>query len=123
MRGAAFLHALKIINLFVKRGEKRSPAELKRGIKPQPTISKQSIFGCRVFLKKREKEVSKLEPKALEGNFAAYTDDDTGYLVFISKVRVHARFRLRSSRIPTPVQYLTADTSDLLNESSQQLWI
>ena len=67
MRGAAVLHAAKIRNLFVRRGEKRSPAELMRGIKPQPSISKLSIFGCRVFIKKREKEVGKLEPKALEG--------------------------------------------------------
>ena len=37
-----------------------------RGIKPKLSISKLSIFGCTVFMRMRDREVSKLEPKALK---------------------------------------------------------
>ena len=69
MWGAAILHAARIRNLVVGRGEEKCPAELMRGIKPKLPISKLSIFGCTVFMRKRDREVSKLEPKALEGKF------------------------------------------------------
>ena len=69
MWGAAILHAARIRNLVVRRGEEKCPAELMRGIKPKLSISKLSIFGCTVFMRKRDREVSKLEPKALEGKF------------------------------------------------------
>ena len=64
--GAAILHAARIRNLVVRRGEEKCPAELMRGIKPKLPFSKLSIFGCTVFMRKRDREVSKLEPKALE---------------------------------------------------------
>ena len=69
MWGAAILHAARIKNLVVRRGEEKCPAELMRGIKPKLPISKLSIFGCTVFMRKRNREVSKPEPKALEGKF------------------------------------------------------
>ena len=66
MWGAAILHASRIRNLVMRRGEEKCQAELMRGIKPKLPISKLSIFGCTVFMRKRDREVSKLEPKALE---------------------------------------------------------
>ena len=63
MWGAAILHAARIRNLVVRRGEEKWPAELMRGIKPKLSISKLFIFGCTVFMRKRDREVSKLEPR------------------------------------------------------------
>ena len=48
-----------------------------RGIKPTLPISKISIFGCTVFMRKRDRKVSKLEPKALEGKFVGYIEEKT----------------------------------------------
>ena len=87
MWGLAILHAARIRNLVVRREEK-CPAELMRGIKTKRPISKLSIFGCTVFMRKRDREVSKLEPKALEGKFVGYTEGEIGYLVYIP---THAR--------------------------------
>ena len=53
-----------------------------RGIKPKLSISKLSIFDCSVFMSKRDRDVSKLAPKALEEKFAGYTEWDNGYLVY-----------------------------------------
>ena len=44
MWGAAILHAAKIRNLVVRRGEEKCPAELMRGIKPKLPISKLSFL-------------------------------------------------------------------------------
>ena len=87
MWGAAILHAAKIRNLVVRRGGEKCPAELMRGIKPKLPISKLSIFGCTLFMRKRDREVSKLEPKALEGNIVGCTEGENGYLVYIPKTR------------------------------------
>ena len=65
--GAAISHAARIRNLVVRRGEEKCPAELMRSRKPKLPISKLSIFGCTVFTRKRDREVSKKDPKALEG--------------------------------------------------------
>ena len=62
-------------------------AELMRGIKPKLSISKPPIFGCTVFMRKRDRDVSKLEPKALEGKFMGYTAGDNGYLVYVANTR------------------------------------
>ena len=51
---AAILNAARIRNLVVGRGEEQFPAELMRGIKPKYPISKLSIFGCTVFMRKRK---------------------------------------------------------------------
>ena len=86
--GAAILHATRIRNLVVRRGEKKCPDDLIRGIKPKLSIIKLSIFGCTVFMRKRDRDVSKLQPKALEGKFVGYTKGDNGYLVYVT---THAR--------------------------------
>ena len=86
MWGAAILHAARIRNLVVRREEK-CPAELMRGIKTKLPFSKLSIFGCTVFMRKGDREVSKLEPKALEGKFVGYTEGENGYLVYIPNTR------------------------------------
>ena len=79
MWGAAIIHATRTRNLVVRQGEKNCPAELMRGIKPELSISKLSIFGCTVFLRKRDRDVSKFEPKTLKGKFVGYTEGDNGY--------------------------------------------
>ena len=76
--GAAILHATRIRILVLRRGEEKCPAELMRGIKPNLSVSILSIFGCTVFMRKRDRDVSKLEPKALEGRFVGYTEGDNG---------------------------------------------
>ena len=87
MWAAAILHATMIRNLVLRRGEEKCPAELMRGIKPKLPISKLSIFGCTVFMMKRDRDVSKLEPRALEGKFVDYTEGDNGYLVYVPNTR------------------------------------
>ena len=87
MWGRTILHATRIRNLVVRRGEEKCPSELMRGIKPNLSISKLSIFGCTAFMRKRDRNVSKLEPKALEGKFVGYTEGDTGYLVYVPNTR------------------------------------
>ena len=87
MLRAALLHATRIRNLVVRREEEKFPAELMRGIKSKLSISKLSIFGCTVFTRKRHRDVSKLEPKALEGKFVGYTEADSGYLVYVPNTR------------------------------------
>ena len=62
-----------------------------RVIKPKLSISKLFIFGCTVFMRKRDREVSKLEPKALEGKFMDYTEGDNGYLVYVPNTRQGVR--------------------------------
>ena len=83
MWGTAILHATSIRNLGLKRGEEKCPAELMRGIEPKLSISKLSIFGCTVFMRNQERDVSKLEPKAQEGKFLGYTEGDNGYLEYV----------------------------------------
>ena len=84
---AAILHATRIRNLVGRGGEEKFPAELMRGIKPKLSIGKLSIFGCTVSMRKRDRDVSKLEPKALEGKFVGYTERDNGYLVYVPNTR------------------------------------
>ena len=67
MWGAAILHAARIRNLVVRR--EKCPADLMRGKKHKLPISKLCIFACTVFMRKRDKDVSELEPKALQGKF------------------------------------------------------
>ena len=57
-----------------------------RGIKPNLYNSKTSIFVCTVFVRKRDGDVSELEPKALEGKFVSYTEGDNGYLVYTPNI-------------------------------------
>ena len=58
MWGAAILHAARIRNLVVRRRDEKCPAELMKAIKPKLPVSKLSFFGCTVFMRKRERDVS-----------------------------------------------------------------
>ena len=60
--------------------EEKCLAELKRGIKLKFSISNFSIFGCTVFMRMRDRDVSKLELKALEEKFMGYIERQNGYL-------------------------------------------
>ena len=124
MWGAAILHATRIRNLVVRRGEEKCPAELMRGIKLKLSISKLSIFNCTVFMRKRDRDVSKLEPKALGGKFVGYTKGDNGYLVYVPNTRKVVAVRdeiIKESAVGSiPVN---RETPDLLDQGSQQLGI
>ena len=85
MWGAAILHATSIWNLVVRRREEKCPTELMRCEKPKISINKLSSFGRTVFMRKRDRHVSKLE--ALEGKLVGYTEGDNGYLVYVPKTR------------------------------------
>ena len=95
-----------------------------RGIKPKLSISKLSIFSCTVFMGKRDKDVSKLEPKALEGKFVGYTEGDNGYLVYVPSTRKVVAVRhviIKESEVGSIPD--KTETPDLLDEGSQQLEI
>ena len=122
--GAANLHATRIRNLVVRRGEVKRPAELMRGIKPKLSISKLYIFGCIVFLRKRERDVSELEPKELEGNFVGYTEGDNGYLVYVPNTRKVVAVRdviIKESEVGSIPD--NTETPDLLDKGSKHLGI
>ena len=96
------------------------PAELMRGIKPKLPISKLSLFGCTVFMRKRDREVSKLEPKALEGNFVGYTEGENGYLVYIPNTRKVMTVRdviIKESEVRSIPDH--KETADLLDDGSE----
>ena len=95
-----------------------------RCIKPELSISKLSIFGCTVFMMKRDRDVSKLEPKALEGKFVGDTEGDNGYLVYVpntSKVVAVRDVIIKESEVGSIPD--NTETPDLLDEGSQQLEI
>ena len=122
--GAAILHARRIRNLVVRRGEQKCPEELVRCIKPRLSISKLSIFGCTVFMRKRDKDVSKLEPKALEGKLVGYTEGNNGYLVYVPNTRKVVAVRdviIKESEVVSIPD--NTETPSLLDEGSQQLGI
>ena len=81
------------------------------------SISKLSIFGCTVFMRKRDKDVSKLEPKALEGKFVGYTEGDNGYLVYVPNTRKVVAVRdviIKESEVSSIPD--NTETPDLLDE-------
>ena len=124
MWGAAILHATRIRNLVVRPREKNCPAELMRGIKPKPSISKLSIYGCTVFMRKRNRDVSKLEPKALDGRFVGSTEGDNGYLMCVPNTRKVVAVRdviIKESKVDSITD--NTETLDLPDEGSQQLGI
>ena len=121
--GATILHATRIRNLVVRREEK-CPAELMRIIKPKFWIGELSYFGCTVFMRKRDSDVSKLETKALEGKFVGYTEGDNGYLVYVPNTRKVVAVRdvmIKESEVGSIPD--NKETPDLLDEGSQQLGI
>ena len=95
-----------------------------RGIKPQLPISKLSIFGCTVFMRKRNRDVSKLAPTALEGKLVGYTEGENGYLVYIPntcKVVAVRDVIIEVSEVGSVPD--KTETPDLLYEGSQHLGI
>ena len=95
-----------------------------RGTKPKLSFSKLSILGCTVFMRKRDRDVSKLEPKALEGKFVVYTEGDNGYLVYVPNTRKVVAVRdviIKESEVVSIPD--NTETPDLLDEGSQQLGI
>ena len=108
----------------MRLGEEKCPAELVRGIKVKLAISKLSLFGCTDFMRKRDRDVSKLEPKALEGKFVGYTKGDNGYLVYVPNTRKVVAVRdviIKESEVGSIPD--NTETPDLLDEGSQQLGI
>ena len=95
-----------------------------RGIKPKLPISKLYIFGCAVFMKKRDRDVSKLEPKALGGKYVGYAEGDNGYLVYVPNTRRVMAVRdviIKESEVDSIPD--KTETADLLDEGSEQLGI
>ena len=74
--------------------------------------------------RKRDRDVSKLEPKEQEGKFVGYTEGDNGYLVYVPNKRKVVAVRdviikeFEVGSIPD-----NTETPDLLDEGSQQLGI
>ena len=95
-----------------------------RGIKPKLSITKSSNFVCTIFTRNRDKDVSKLEPKALEGRFVGYTEEDNGYLMYVTntlKVVAVKNVIIKESEVGLIPD--NTETPELLDEESQQLRI
>ena len=95
-----------------------------RGIKLKLSFSKLSILGCTFSIRKRNRYVSKLEPKALEGKFLGYTEGDNGYMVYVPnplKVVAVRDVIIKESELGSIS--VNTETPDLLDEGSQQLGI
>ena len=121
MWGAAILHSTRIWNLFLRQGKEKCSANLMRGIKSKLSNSNLYVFGCPVFKRKRDRDVSKLEPKALEGMFLVYTEGDNGYLMYVPNRRKVVAVRdviIKESEVG-PIPFNT-ETPDQLDEGSQQ---
>ena len=72
----------------------------------------------------RERDVIKLETKALEGKFVDYTEGDNGYLLYVPNA--HKVVAVRDVIINEPEVGSIPDnteTPDLLDEGSKQLGI
>ena len=124
MWGAAILLPTSIKNLVVRQGEENCPADLMRGVKPKLSISKPFIFGCTVFMRKRDRNFSKLEPKELEGKFVGCTEGDNRYLVYVSNTRKVVADRdviIKESEVGSIPD--NTETPDLQDEGSQPLGI
>ena len=73
---------------------------------------------------KRDRDVSKIEPKALEGKFVGYTEGDHGYLVHVPKTRKVVAVRdviIKESDVGSIPD--DTETPNLLDDGSQQLGI
>ena len=71
-------------------------------------------------MRKRGRDVSKLEPKALEGKFVGYTEEDSGYLVYVpntEKVMAVRDVIIKESEVGSISD--NTETPDLLDEGSQ----
>ena len=75
-------------------------------------------------MRKRDRDVSKLEPKALEGKFGGYTEGDNGYLVYVPNTRKVMAVRdviIKESEVGSIPD--NTETPNLQDEGSQQLEI
>ena len=75
-------------------------------------------------MRKRDRGVSKLEPKPLEGKFVGYTEGDNGYLLYVPNTRKFVAVRdviIKESEVDSIPD--NKETPDLLDEVSQQLGI
>ena len=75
-------------------------------------------------MRKRDRDVSKLEPKALERKFVSYTEGDTGYLVYVPNTRKVVAVRdviIKESEMGSIPD--NTETPDLLDGGSQELGI
>ena len=75
-------------------------------------------------MKKRDRYISKLEPKALEGKFVVYTEGDMEYLVYVPNTRKVVAVRekiITESKVGSIPD--NTEMPYLLHEGSQQLGI
>ena len=75
-------------------------------------------------MRKRDRAVSKVELKELEGKFVGYTEGDNGYLVYVPNTRKVMAVRdviIKESEVSSIPD--NTETPDLLDEGSQQLGI
>ena len=71
-------------------------------------------------MRKRDREVSKLEPKSLEGKFVGYTEGENGYLVYIPNTRKVMAVRdviIKESEVGSIPD--NKETADLLDDGSE----
>ena len=75
-------------------------------------------------MRKKNRDVSKLKPKALKKKFEGCTEEDNGYLVYVPNTRNVVAVQdliIKESEVgPIPDN---TETPDLLDEGSQQLGI
>ena len=75
-------------------------------------------------MRKRDRDVSKLEPTALEGKFVGYTEGDNGYLLYVPNTRKVVTVPdviIKESELGTNPD--NTETPDLLDEGLQKLGI
>ena len=73
-------------------------------------------------MRKRDRDVSKLEPKTLEGELVGYTEGDNGYLVYVHSTRKVVAVRdviIKDSEVGSIPG--NTETPNLLDERSPQL--
>ena len=88
------------------------------------SISKLSNLCCTVFIRNRDRDVSKIEPKALEGKFAGYAEGGNRYLVYVPNTRKVVAVRdsiIKESELGSIPD--NTEMRDLLDEGSPQLGI
>ena len=75
-------------------------------------------------MRKRDIDVSKLEPKAPEGKLLSYTEGDSGYLVYVTNIRKVVAVRdviIKESEVGSIPD--NTETLKLIDEGSRQLGI
>ena len=75
-------------------------------------------------MRKPDRDVSKLEPKALEGKLLGHTEGDNGYLMYVPNTRKVVAVRdviFKESEVGSIPD--NRETPDLLDEGTQQMEI